>query len=126
MTAVVVGQFGAVRSDGVEPAAEVCVCVDPEGALVGGAEVGGNRSQRVIGGDGSRRVSRNQQHRENVEAVNLLGAIRLELVSPTSAALLPVWQSAAERVAERPTDVRHPPCGQLRHTTPERRARKRV
>ena len=37
-----------------------------------------------------------------------------------------LWPSAAERVAKRPTDVRHPPCGELSHPTPEGRARQRV
>lgn len=37
-----------------------------------------------------------------------------------------MWPSAAERVSERPTDVRHPPRGELSHPPPERRTLKRV
>jgi hypothetical protein len=49
-----------------------------------------------------------------------------ELWPSRSSAPASLWPSAAERVAERPTDVRHPPCGELSHATPEGRARQRV
>ena len=83
-----------------------------------GAEGGSNSLQ---GGDGGCKGGETRCPRQEIRSRPVA-----ELWPSRSSAVDCLWPSAAERVAERPTDVCHPPGGELSHPPPEGRARQSV